>query len=122
MDLVRQTVAAVSDPRSQRYGQYLSTDELNQMTKPLNADLEAVTNWLSANDIYFHVQFGGRIVKVECSAAQAESLLLTSIRTLTNHKTGQTVVKALGEYSLPSVVHEVYTGTDRSDLGQSLTT
>ena len=117
MDLVRQTVAAVSDPRSQSYGQYLSTDELNQMTKPLSADLETLTNWLSANEIYFHVQFSGPIVKVECSAAHAESQLRTSIRMITNHKTGQTVVKALGEYSLPSAVHEVYAGTEQSNRG-----
>ena len=108
MDLIRQAVDDVSDPRSESYGKYLSTEEIDEMTKPLSSDVEIVTKWLSAHNIFFLVELDGRKVSVECSVAQAESLLRTSIRTLTNKKTNQKVVKALGEYSLPSAVHQVF--------------
>ena len=116
MDLIRETVAAVSDPRSQSYGEYLSTEEIDDLTKPLASDVEIVTKWLSAHNIFFLVQLGGRKVSVECSVAQAELLLRTSIRTLTNDKTNQKVVKALGQYSLPSAVHEVFADLVKSSI------
>ena len=113
MDLIRQTVAAVSDPRSQSYGSYLSADELDLMTKPLAADVATVTEWLNANEISFDVRHGGRMLNVDCSAAQAEALLRTSVRTLINHETKQTVVKAVGDYTLPRAVHQVPAYTDQ---------
>jgi hypothetical protein len=49
IEILERTVLDVSDPDSPRYGQYLSTEELEELTRPAEHHYAAVTQWLENN-------------------------------------------------------------------------
>lgn len=57
IEILERTVLDVSDPDSPRYGQYLSTEELEELTRPAEHHYTAVTQWLADNG-EFKVEVG----------------------------------------------------------------
>lgn len=49
MDVLKARVLDVSDPDSPRYGQWMSAQEVAELTRPADEDVAAVTAWLDAH-------------------------------------------------------------------------
>ena len=92
IDEIKRVALAVSDPTSATYGQHLSVAEIDAITRPLAADLMAVTAWLG-KDRTTTVE-KARTVSLTCTVAEAEELLQTSFRTVHNPRTGQSALRA----------------------------
>merc|ERR1719439_108624 len=51
LDKLFAIVRQVSNPQSTSYGKYLTSEEIKSLTKPLDADIRAVQNWLGAHGL-----------------------------------------------------------------------
>lgn len=100
---MRSVALAVSDPAAAVYGQHLTAAEVKALTAPTAADSEAVKRWIErARGCVLLTQAStDRLLRVRCSAVDAEALLSTSFHQLRNMATQQQVVLA-ANYTLPT--------------------
>merc|ERR1719502_36018 len=93
----------VSDPRSHKYGQHLSLDEVAKLAPISDKSIDAVTSFVNGTE-YF-VNHNRDIVQVTLTVPQAEDLFATTIKAF-RHKVHSNVVlhRAVKPYSLPSHV------------------
>ena len=102
---VKKIAMAVSDPRSARYGQHLSTAQLSDLTQSTSS-LVATTSWLDAVGITFRVSGGGTAVLVDgMSGAALASRLHTECRAVHHPATNRTTA-LLGAFAVPQSVYE----------------
>jgi len=71
MDRLRGIVADISNPRSPMYAKYLSSEEIELMTRPDERDVRVVTRWLQ---VYFFMRF--LMSAALASASQVSSCLV----------------------------------------------
>ena len=102
IDAVKQIALEVSDPDSPTYGRFLSQQQLDEMTRPADADVATVARWLNAHSVHWAMR-GASNVEVSATAAQASKLLGTRFHTVHNSAHGQALVRAAG-YSIPDDV------------------
>jgi subtilase family serine protease len=104
MDKIRTIVQEVSDPHSTRYGEYLTSAQIEEMTRPKKEDIATVSNWLAQNSVPFTVSNNGRSIDVKCPVSQAEKLLVTHFESLENQQTQQEPLIRATTYELPPQV------------------
>eukprot|EP00040_Diaphanoeca_grandis_P002109 m.20570 g.20570 ORF g.20570 m.20570 type:complete len:593 (+) comp12989_c0_seq1:25-1803(+) len=102
MDEIKRIAGEVSNPASDKWGQFLTQAEINEITKPATSDVDAVTSWINTNGCSFETQHN--MFTVECSVANAEKMLSTAFFTLTNNETDQTTVRSVSAYVVPANV------------------
>lgn len=100
---LRKFVTLVSDPRSSVYGTYMTSVEVEELTRPSRTDISVVTSWLDSEDVNYTV-VNHRDVRVMTTVGEASQLLTTNFRLITNDKTQ--LLRATA-FSLPAQVHEV---------------
>eukprot|EP00940_MAST-03C_sp_MAST-3C-sp2_P003326 g3326.t1 len=106
-DKMREIVEIVSDPRSEHYGTYMTTAEIEALVRPSESDLNVVLRWLSTSSFAeFTVDANGRAIHVEIPVREAETLLDTNFRTLVHDVSGARIVRA-DAYALPDDVAKV---------------
>mmetsp|Transcript_50389 Transcript_50389/g.98765 ORF Transcript_50389/g.98765 Transcript_50389/m.98765 type:complete len:553 (-) Transcript_50389:1148-2806(-) len=94
---------AVSDPRSERYGQHLSNAEVHQLVAPTAQSVNAVVEFLKTEGHQpTSLTSNSDFIQVSMSIAQAEALLNTQYYKFQG-SSGQTVHRAFN-YTLPSYV------------------
>jgi tripeptidyl-peptidase-1 len=103
IELLKDTALSVSDPRSPRYGQFLSSAEISAMTAPSPADTEAVARWLSPACTFAKVDHATGIIRATLNVKDASTLLDTKFSRVHNGFTDQQTLRA-GEYSVPQGV------------------
>ncbi|EDQ89292.1 uncharacterized protein MONBRDRAFT_32487 [Monosiga brevicollis MX1] len=101
LDQLAEIALAVSDPTSSKYGQYLTTEQIADLTAPRPEHMAAVIQWLEANKVAFSVRLHN--VEVICTVAQAEALLDTTFALAKSEKYGQSKIHA-GAYTLPAEI------------------
>ena len=84
------------------YGDYLTLEEVYTLTQPAEESLEAVTSWLTSNNIS-HTVAHGRRVHATIPLDAAEGLLNTKFAVLSNDANDVSLVRA-GAYTLPPEV------------------
>mmetsp|Transcript_66059 Transcript_66059/g.157974 ORF Transcript_66059/g.157974 Transcript_66059/m.157974 type:complete len:730 (-) Transcript_66059:115-2304(-) len=95
---------AVSNPKSERYGQFLTQDQIDDLTQPRVEDVEAVRRFLESDaDLVITEVHKDRTFVVDGPASSVGTLLQTNIRRLFNAETGQTAIRA-SDYFLPEHV------------------
>ena len=97
---------AVSNPLHTRYGQHLSTAEVNNLVKPADDTLRLVQEWLDENDVSAESRQHSPAqdwITVSLPVERVESLLNTKY-SVYQHKDGDHVVRA-PVWSLPSHLH-----------------
>ena len=52
---VRRAATSVSNPKSAKYGQYLTQEQLDDLTRPKAQDMQAVLTWLETNNMQYVV-------------------------------------------------------------------
>ena len=95
---------AVSDPESPAYGEFLSRDEVNDLTAPSADTKEAVRAWLGEAAV--DATPNGDFVTLDTTVGEAERLLAAQYWTFTHTSSGRTVSRlAAGvTYTLPEGV------------------
>ena len=104
---IAHTGQLVSDPFHPRYGQHLSTDEVNALVKPTDNALAQVHDWLKKHAIpanYLVHSPAKDFIRVTLPVSAVESMLDTKY-SVYQHEDGSTVVRTL-EWSLPQHLHE----------------
>jgi tripeptidyl-peptidase-1 len=72
-------IMAVSSPRSSRYGQHLTKDELTELTSP-DADMQnVVSSWLAGADLVSTVSPRGDRIELQATIAELEALFQTKV-------------------------------------------
>lgn len=100
MDKLREKVEAISDPSSPQYAKYMSTKEINHLTKPHHKDLSVVKDFLKLHNIDFVVE-KHRIVRASLPVRKAEKVFKTEFSYFENPQTKQKSKLRSSEYTLP---------------------
>lgn len=98
----------VSDPDHPRYGQHLSSEEVNALVKPKEETSKLVHSWLADNGITsdrLSYSPSGDWINCHMTVGDANKLLSTSYSTY-QHETDGTVVVRTPEFSVPRELHE----------------
>ncbi len=104
-DIIRNAALEISDPDHPRFGQFMSKQEVDNITAPAVEDLQTVHTWLESvpGVTLAFMREDGRAVAATMPVAIAESLFRTTFRLLTNSQTGQQALRA-SEFTLPPQV------------------
>merc|ERR1712048_1542195 len=96
---------AVSDPRSDKYGKYLSAKDVQELTQPGDADVHILQQWLNASSVPYRVR-GIDGFELHLAIEEAETLFQTKFYKVSNAATGQQAWRA-SSYSLPADIEAV---------------
>ena len=103
-----QAFAEVSNPYHDRYGQYLSRDEIKAMLRPAEDATNAVLSWLQQSGISeLDIENKGEWIYFTASIAQAEEMMGSTFELYlpTHADDFMPLVRTL-EYSLPKNIFE----------------
>jgi len=100
LDVLEERLIAASTPGSSDYGNWMSKQEIEELTSPDWSTINAVLQWFGAKSE--HYQTGGFIRRV-VSVAEAEALLNSSYYVF-QHTTGREVIRMISTYAVPSSV------------------
>jgi len=99
---LKEIALAVSDPKNPRYGQYLSSEELDAVsTTSFSGE---VTAWLESSACSI-ANMSSSVLEVTCTLTQASDWLATSFRQVKNVGSNQVTLRA-SAYSLPVAVDQ----------------
>jgi len=90
-------------PKSTRYGQYLSRDEVNQLIAPSRLNKEKVELWLDSHSIQGEL-INNDWIRVQTTVAKAEELLQITYRKFVHRPTGLNTLRSLIPYTVPESV------------------
>ncbi|KAF7308336.1 Family S53 protease [Mycena chlorophos] len=93
----------VSTPSSANYGKHLTKDQVNAYLAPTPQALEAVTTWLTNNDIATTTRGAGDWLAMNITVAKANALLGASFETFQHSASGSTYARTLS-LALPDSV------------------
>ena len=101
---IKEIAKAVSDPKSAKYGQFLTQRQVDKITAPKAEDMAAVVDWLEANDIEHSIRGVSNVV-VRATIRDAARLLKTQFRTLSHSENDYSIVRA-AHFALPAEVSD----------------
>jgi len=102
--VVEQHLLEVSDPDHHRYGEHLTIEEVEDITRPSDDTQSAVSAWLAEHGLTGAFNSGKDFVHLVIPIEKAEELLQTSYSTF-EHADGTRISRA-PEWSLPQHLHE----------------
>jgi len=91
----------VSDPTHRMYKQYMSQEDLHQLTRPNEAAFNFVREWLNPLQPHAEITEGPNFFRVKTTALHASSLLHTSIRHYSHSSMKTPIAKTTSAYSWP---------------------
>jgi len=94
---------AVSDPASPDYQNFMTKDQINQLTAPRAKDRDYVVRFLRQHGVV-DVRVAGPALEVRTTVAVAERLFATVFYKFSSSENGKVIVKSWGSYSLPKDV------------------
>lgn len=103
MDKLQQRLLEISDPGHADYGKHMSKADVEAMTAPSAASVDAVKNWLASHGVDAGEVSSG-FMPVTVTTAQAEKMLGTKYGVYYNAAKDRFTVRTT-EYSLPKSVH-----------------
>ncbi|KAI0291849.1 subtilisin-like protein [Russula brevipes] len=106
-DALTEALYQVSDPEHQRYGAYLSREQVSELVAPKPDTLQLVNSWLAYHKIpqsLISATHSGWLKLSGVPLAQANSLLGASYKLYHHKETGETILRTMG-YALPAALH-----------------
>jgi len=101
---LEETLQAVSDPRSPRYGKHLTMAELSSLLSPSYEHLAVVDKWLSEHKVTKGSTTAPKdLVELKITVAQAEAMFGAEVQRYT-HSSGISTLRSTTGYSLPAHV------------------
>ena len=104
LDLLREELKRVSDPKSEVYGQWWSKEKIQDTISPPMAEYLAVSAWLSGHGMLHTRQ--GDFFEVQGRAIDVAAMLKTQFYTFQDDETGG-VVDRLVQYTVPEVLDDI---------------
>ena len=104
LEAVRHHALRASDPADALYGAYLSADAVARKCAPSPEALGAVRDWIVGGNC--GVTVTNELMTADCSLADAEARLNTSLYLAINSGTGQTTRRAL-DFTLPEAIESL---------------
>ena len=105
LDQLPAIISSVSDPRSAKYGEHLTTAQMDALTAPTSEAFDAVEGWLSGNGVRtVNVMRSAAAVEARMSVADAAAMFSTKFYNVKSLTTGQSKIRAHGAYTVPSSV------------------
>lgn len=106
LDVLEKTFWEVSNPEHENFQNFMTNDEIQALVAPKPENREVVLNWLKAHNVK---QYNDFIDSIEgwTTVAEAEKMFGTKFYEFKNEKTGKKLVKAFGQVSIDSQVHDV---------------
>jgi len=105
-DKLEQHVMEVSDPSHARYGQYLSADQVHELTAPGDETVDLVQAWLQDHNITTStLSTTKEWLYITLPVEKIEHLLQAEYAVYRNLQDGSTLIRA-PEWSLPVHLHE----------------
>lgn len=107
-DEIAKHLYEISDPSHSRYGQHLTTEQVNELISPLEESIRSVGEWLRENGIHQdqYTESPARDwVSFSIPVEKAESLLDTEYSVYSHAETDERIVRT-ERYSLPDHLHE----------------
>jgi tripeptidyl-peptidase I len=98
----------ISDPRSKKYGQYMSAQEVGDLFRPSGESIDKVREWLHNSGIdneRHDISAGRGWLKFEASVDELESLLATQYH-IFHHRPTQEDHIGCSEYHVPQHIQE----------------
>lgn len=108
-DELRRLHAAVSDPSSRRFRQYLSLQEVNKLSQPVAGAVDTVSGFLQAHHVgpeAWRLSGNGDYLLAEVPVGTAEAMLATTFEAY-HHVNGRIALQRAAAYSLPASVAAV---------------
>lgn len=102
LEKLDETFWAVSDPDSPRYRKFLQPREIQAIVRPSSETRTAVLAWLSSYVSIDTVEDLSDAYKVKTTVEVASQALNTEFIRFRHHATGKTVVRQMGDYSVPA--------------------
>eukprot|EP01061_Rhynchopus_euleeides_P046078 TRINITY_DN85_c1_g1_i5.p2 TRINITY_DN85_c1_g1~~TRINITY_DN85_c1_g1_i5.p2 ORF type:complete len:582 (+),score=219.35 TRINITY_DN85_c1_g1_i5:66-1748(+) len=102
--VLKQLVAAVSDPSGSQYLQYPTYEEVGELVRPAAEHTAAVRKWLAGHGVHTVVEHPhGDHMRIEATAAQLEAMSGGRFTTY-QHVAGMKIVRATGGVDVPAEV------------------
>lgn len=92
-------LADIYDPKHPRFGQYMTADEVADLTRPEASALEDVIEWLTSHTDHVELNRNGDLLSITATIAEAETLLNTSFGVY-RHLDGTALIRA-PEWKVP---------------------
>eukprot|EP01116_Phalansterium_solitarium_P012022 TRINITY_DN2795_c0_g2_i1.p1 TRINITY_DN2795_c0_g2~~TRINITY_DN2795_c0_g2_i1.p1 ORF type:complete len:745 (+),score=248.03 TRINITY_DN2795_c0_g2_i1:94-2235(+) len=102
LDRLEQLFHEVSNPKSEKYGQFLTKTELDNLVRADQAAFDEVMNWLAPFKGKFEPVIRADSVKIHTTVAVASQLLQTEFSVVMHVKTGKTFLRHFGDASVPA--------------------
>jgi tripeptidyl-peptidase-1 len=84
MDKLESEIMAVSSPRSERYGQHLTREEVSMLTSPSQDVRQEIQSWLTSNGVQHEMSPRGDRLKFRASVQDIERLFSTEVHEYTS--------------------------------------
>lgn len=97
---------AVSDPKSPKWGQFMKPEEIEDLLKPSQETMEAISKWLSPIAQESKIKYHGDRIAVRTSVNAASRLFDTQFAVFYNAIVDKSVLRVLGKASVPSYLAE----------------
>jgi tripeptidyl-peptidase-1 len=110
LNVLEETFWNVSNPEHERYGQFLTRDEVLRLVAPSPEEVSAVTRWLANANISRINNRGDVLEIVQASASQVEALFVGESVVLHRFKYqggGEGLLRLVGELRLPVEIQSV---------------
>lgn len=104
-DVLEKHVIEVSNPTHERYGQYLSADEISDLIAPSDSTIDLVYAWLREHGVDTATLTPTRDWLTVVLPVEKVEALLDTTYSVFRHNDGSTIVRA-PEWSLPHHLHE----------------
>ncbi|CEJ81874.1 hypothetical protein VHEMI01981 [[Torrubiella] hemipterigena] len=104
LDTLRQRALQIADPDHADYGKHMSKAEIDALTAPSKATVDAVTEWLASHGVSAGEVNSG-FMKVAVTVEKAEQMLSTNYGVYHDAARDRTTVRTT-KYSLPKSVHD----------------
>lgn len=104
LDALRQRALQISDPDHADYGKHMTKAEIDALTAPSKATVDAVTEWLASHGVPAGEVNSG-FMKVAVTVEKAEQMLSTNYGVYHDAARDRTTVRTT-KYSLPKSVHD----------------
>ncbi|KZT41769.1 family S53 protease [Sistotremastrum suecicum HHB10207 ss-3] len=99
---LQEKLLVISDPASATYGQWMSTEEIVEFTKPSAATDAAVKEWLAENGLTAATtSIAGDWLSITTTVGKANTLFNTKFQSFAHPETGKSFIRTLA-YSIPA--------------------
>jgi tripeptidyl-peptidase I len=110
VDLMEKELMAVSDPRSPRYGQHYSLEQVTKLFGPLERDSKKAVEWLETYaQGSVDISKGRDHARVHMKVADAEQLFQIKLKRFTHPLSSSPILRSVTEFCVPknlaNIVH-----------------